>query len=129
MTKRQNIHSDFTEQLLHEWIDRGFTFEKIKSWINNGLVPNDAAFANYLENKGYSAKEILNYNLVSLSIKEKGKEVIKIAEKEEKIEYLLPFDMDGELRKIDFLSKFDLGSFCVLKLIWIKIQVWINLKF
>jgi hypothetical protein len=41
------------------------------------------------------------------SIKEKGKEVIKIAEKEEKIEYLLPFDMDGELRKIDFLSKFE----------------------
>ena len=62
-----NIHPDFTAELSEKWLSYCFTYKQVKEWIGIGLIPEDAGFANYLWEKGYSPEEVLNYgNLIKL---------------------------------------------------------------
>ena len=57
----QNIHPNFTEELIKNWNDYGFVAEQVKDWINIGLNPQDYNFAHFLKNiKQFTAEEVLN---------------------------------------------------------------------
>jgi len=80
MTNWINIHPNFTGELSEEWLSYCFTYEQVRDWINIGLTPEDAGFANYLWEKEYTPEEVLNYgDLMELrenyenNIAEKGK--------------------------------------------------------
>ena len=60
MTDWKNIHSDFTSQLQKGWEERNFNYEQTKEWINIGLCPNEAEFAAFLSEQGYTTEDVLN---------------------------------------------------------------------
>jgi len=48
-TKWKNISCDFTETLVKEWIEYGFTYDTCADWINIGFKPTEADYAYWLE--------------------------------------------------------------------------------
>lgn len=57
----KDIHPELTNQLQWNWYNLGFSSEQTKEWIDAGLQQTDHFFANYLKNKGYTAKWCLNH--------------------------------------------------------------------
>jgi serine/threonine protein kinase len=61
--KWKNIHPDFTEELQKEWEEKGFSYEQSKEWINVGLQPSGAGYAQWLKNtKEIKAERFLSEN-------------------------------------------------------------------
>ncbi|MCE8162870.1 MAG: protein kinase [Candidatus Moeniiplasma glomeromycotorum] len=46
--KWKEIHSDFTPELQREWRDRALDYEECKKWIDFGLQPTEADYAEWL---------------------------------------------------------------------------------
>ena len=48
MVNWKDIDINFTTELRKEWESKGFSYEECKEWINIGLSPKEADFANWL---------------------------------------------------------------------------------
>ena len=46
----KNIHEDFTSEVQKEWENLGFDYQETYWLIDNGLMPNEFAFAEWLRN-------------------------------------------------------------------------------
>ena len=58
----QNIHSNFTPELIKSWREFGFTLEQTQEWINVGMSANDAGFCAWLEShKKVDSEWVLNF--------------------------------------------------------------------
>ena len=58
----QNIHSDFTPELIKDWRNFGFTLQQTREWINIGMSINDAGLCAWLESsKKMNAEWVLNH--------------------------------------------------------------------
>jgi len=58
----KNIHFDFTDELVKEWQEQGFTFEQTADWINIGLKPTDVYYTGWLRDcKNKDSEWVLNY--------------------------------------------------------------------
>ena len=61
MTEWTQIHPDFTEELVKEWLDKGFNCEDARKWIENGsLILEDADFADWLLKKRGLVSEVVD---------------------------------------------------------------------
>jgi len=49
-TKWKNIDLNLTDELINQWGNKGFDYEKTENWIKAGLKVNDANYAYWLEN-------------------------------------------------------------------------------
>jgi len=62
MKNYKNIHRDFTEELINDWVMQGFNYNQTADWINIGLNPTDAYYAGYLRDiKDKDCEWALNY--------------------------------------------------------------------
>ena len=60
MTNWKDIHQNFTPELQKKWEAKGFTAEETKEWIEFGLKPEEADFADWLKKKyNITAEEFL----------------------------------------------------------------------
>lgn len=58
-----NIHSDFTEKLIQDWQNLGFTYEQTRDWINIGLQLTDFDFCFWLQDvKKLTTEQVLNHH-------------------------------------------------------------------
>lgn len=63
----QNIHLDFTDELIQSWQNLNFTYQQVQDWINAGFQPADYNLVNFVKNiLGYEAETVLNNSHLGL---------------------------------------------------------------
>lgn len=91
----KEIHSDFTEELKDEWINKGFSYEEVKDWIGVGLGVNEANFADWLRGiKKINTEWVLSHG----NEQELREEYLNKIEKKEKIKWKIIANNDDDLK-------------------------------
>ncbi|KLL01725.1 MAG: hypothetical protein MRERC_7c006 [Mycoplasmataceae bacterium RC_NB112A] len=64
-----NIHLSFTDELIQQWKEKGFTHQQVQDWINIGLTPMDYNLCAWLrDTKQLTSEQVLNHgNLEKLN--------------------------------------------------------------
>lgn len=74
--KWKNINPNFSEKMVKEWKQEGFTYQQAKEWIDIGFNGNDASFCAWLRDiKKLSSEQVLNYGSLEELREEFGLEI------------------------------------------------------
>ena len=100
MVNWNDIHPEFTEELVQEWKNKEFSYKEAKDWVNVGLKVEDAGFASWLRD---TKRVNTEWVLKPWYKQELREEYLAKSEKKEKIEWQI-IDNDNDGLKLNIAS-------------------------